>query len=462
MSDHSPHPAPQAYVAAAPPSGQAHRFLRLLALTAVSLGVVVLAVAAFLLSYPGIHAVALQAGVSASLARVYPVIFDAMVVIACAAVLSLRGAGAASRLYAWLSLLALLAAAAGADTLHSTGTKLPHREAAAAAAIIPWALVLIGFGLLLAMLRHARLHRAAAARDAAAAKLAGRAAAGAGQPGPYRPAGSPFEALPPWTGQQVPPTPYGVGQQGVGPQGAGQGSPVGLGQITAPAHPQAPALPAGQLQAAKPVDPGKQVDADTPVQADQPVQADKPVEPDKPVEADKAVEADKPVQAGQAVESAPSVGRPATAGPPTDTAPDVPDVPDVPDPVPTSTRGRTSTNAAGAAVQPADPEPTDPEPANPEPANPQPADPEPEPANPELADPQASDEHAFVGAPAPRTAPESAAISAAPSHAAAVSGNPGPDPDDTPDDTAERRETPPPAFHRMWSSPTPPGEDYDD
>jgi hypothetical protein len=449
MSDHSPHPAPQAYVAAAPPSGQAHRFLRLLALTAVSLGVVVLAVAAFLLSYPGIHAVALQAGVSASLARVYPVIFDAMVVIACAAVLSLRGAGAASRLYAWLSLLALLAAAAGADTLHSTGTKLPHREAAAAAAIIPWALVLIGFGLLLAMLRHARLHRAAVARDAAAAKLAaGNAAAGAGQPGPYRPAGPPVEALPPWTGQQVPPTPYGVGQQGVVQQGAGQGSAAGLGQLSAPAHPQAPALPAGQLQAAKPVDPSKQVDADTPVQADKPAQADKPVEADMPAQAD------KPVQAGQAVETAPSVGRPATAGRLTDTAPDAPD------PVPTSTSTSTSTDAAGAAVQPTDPEPTDPEPTNPQLTDPVPADPQP--ADPELADPQASDEHAFVGAPAPRTAPESAAPSAAPSHAAAVSGNPGPDPDDTPDDTAERRETPPPAFHRMWSSPTPPGEDYDD
>ena len=57
----------------------------------------------------------------------------------------------------------MLAAAAGADTLHSVNVKLPHREAAAAAAIIPWALLLIGFGLLLAMLRHARLRRAAAA-----------------------------------------------------------------------------------------------------------------------------------------------------------------------------------------------------------------------------------------------------------------------------------------------------------
>ena len=148
-----------------PPEG--HPVLRGLGLWAVAAGVVVLAAAAFVLSYPGIHAVALHAGVSRPLARIYPVIFDAMLVIACAAVLSLRGAGLLSRCYAWLSLLVLLAAAAGADTLHSADVKLPHRAAAATAAIIPWALLLIGFGLLLAMLRHARLRRAAAAaRDA--------------------------------------------------------------------------------------------------------------------------------------------------------------------------------------------------------------------------------------------------------------------------------------------------------
>jgi hypothetical protein len=60
-------------------------------------------------------------------------------------------------------MLALLAAAAAADALHATGTRLPRRPAAATAAVIPWALVLIGFGLLLCLLRQARLRRAAAA-----------------------------------------------------------------------------------------------------------------------------------------------------------------------------------------------------------------------------------------------------------------------------------------------------------
>jgi Protein of unknown function (DUF2637) len=137
-----------------------HRGLRLLALAAVVVGVLLLMAAAFVLSYSGIHAVALSAGVSPRLARLYPLIFDAMLVIACAAVLALRGAGLPSRCYAWLTMLVLLAAAAGADTLHATGAKLQHKPAAAAAAIIPWALVLIGFGLLLSLLRQARLRRA--------------------------------------------------------------------------------------------------------------------------------------------------------------------------------------------------------------------------------------------------------------------------------------------------------------
>jgi hypothetical protein len=140
-----------------------HRGLRLLALAAVVAGVLLLMAAAFVLSYPGIHAVALSAGISPRFARIYPVIFDAMLVVTCAAVLALRGAGLPSRCYAWLTMLVLLAAAAGADTLHATAAKLPHKPAAATAAILPWALVLLGFGLLLSMLRQARLRRATAA-----------------------------------------------------------------------------------------------------------------------------------------------------------------------------------------------------------------------------------------------------------------------------------------------------------
>src|SRR6266700_5260103 len=90
-------------------SGDPAPRLGLAALTAVIIGVLLLAAAAFLLSYSGIHHIALQAGVSPKLARFYPGIFDAMLVIASAAVLALRSAGWLTRVYVWLCLLLLLA-----------------------------------------------------------------------------------------------------------------------------------------------------------------------------------------------------------------------------------------------------------------------------------------------------------------------------------------------------------------
>jgi uncharacterized protein DUF2637 len=137
------------------------RGLRLAALTAVIAGVVLLAIAAFLLSYEGIHSIARKAGVSATLASLYPLIFDAMLVIACAAILALRGAGWLTRVYVWLSLFILLGAVAGGDALHAMRITLPAQPARAVVAVTPWVLLLLGFGLWLAMLRQVR--RAAAA-----------------------------------------------------------------------------------------------------------------------------------------------------------------------------------------------------------------------------------------------------------------------------------------------------------
>lgn len=163
---------------------------RILGLAAVCLGVAALAAATFVLSYSAIRTVALQAGITPRLARGYPLLLDAMLVIVLAAVLALRSAGLPSRLLAWLTLLVVVAAAAGADALHAAGRTLPHQSAAIAAAVLPWVLVLVAFALLLAMLRHARLRRAASTHGGSAPYEPGPPAVAEADPGFAGPAGA--------------------------------------------------------------------------------------------------------------------------------------------------------------------------------------------------------------------------------------------------------------------------------
>src|SRR5215469_12851719 len=162
--------------------GDPHLRLRLAALIAVIVGVVLVAAAASLLSYTGIHQIALHAGVSPRLARLYPLMFDAMLVVTCAAVLALRNAGWGTKFYVWACLLLVLAAVAAGDALHATGVQLTGQAARAAIAVIPWVLLLWGFGIWLVMLRQWRRARAAAAVSAAENSQAGRGRPAAGEP----------------------------------------------------------------------------------------------------------------------------------------------------------------------------------------------------------------------------------------------------------------------------------------
>jgi len=188
-----------------PRSADPHSKLRIAALSAVSAGVVLLAAAAFVLSYSGIHVIALRAGVSHGVAKLYPVTFDAMLVVAGAAAMALRGAGWWARFYAWATLIILLAAVATGDALHATNTSLPVLASRAAFAVIPWVLVLLAFGLLLEMLRHFRKARAVVVHTQQAAALAAAAESGYGVvaawPSDARPAAQPAAqqsaALPP-------------------------------------------------------------------------------------------------------------------------------------------------------------------------------------------------------------------------------------------------------------------------
>lgn len=391
MTDHLSHQGHPGYHAP-----ETRPVLRLLALTAVAIGVLVLAAAAFALSYQGIHLVAREAGVSARLARVYPVIIDAMVVIAGAAVLALRGGGLVSRCYAWLSLLLLIAAGAAADVLHATATKLPHKPAAITAAVLPWALVLIGFWLLVAIVRHARLHRTTATTGR---PVAGRQRPGSGQPAQYRPAGPP--PIPVLAQSPMPPSPVPA-------------------QRPAPA--EAPAL----LPSAQSVDPGAPIATEPPAQPEPARLETELPEPSQSEKAEPGV-----TEAEAAVE--PDVTQPEAVVEPDAAPPEAVVEPDVAQPE--TTREQQTATAISVPAEPpaAVAVPAGPEPAGPEPAEPEPVAPEPEAAEPAVSELGESDS----GRP----------------EIGEFENQPAQD---------EPTPSPVPAFHRVWSSPTPPGEDDQD
>ena len=133
---------------------------QVIAVVVVITGVALLAVAAFLVSYAGTRDIAMGAGVSPGLAGLYPLIIDAVLVVACVAALALRGAEWWMQTYAWLSVMFLLALVALVGALHAADVSLPHRPTAAAMAAMPWVLFLLGFGLWLCILRHLRAVRA--------------------------------------------------------------------------------------------------------------------------------------------------------------------------------------------------------------------------------------------------------------------------------------------------------------
>jgi hypothetical protein len=124
----------------------------------VVVAIVVLAVAAgmFVFSYPGVHAIARQGGVSGQLARFYPALFDALLVIACVAAVMLRDARWWARCWAWLVALVVLAAIGVTDVLHAASYGLRQRPTESVVAAAPVVAVLLAFSLFLTMLRQSR------------------------------------------------------------------------------------------------------------------------------------------------------------------------------------------------------------------------------------------------------------------------------------------------------------------
>jgi hypothetical protein len=140
-----------------------------LLILAVVLVVLALTAAAFVLSYSGVHAIVLQAGVSARFARFYPWLFDALFVVACVAAVVLRDARWWARLYAWLVILLVVAVVGAANAVHAMNVTLPHRTMEGVVAAAPWVIVLLGFSLMLTVLRQSRATRVAQLPEAAAA-----------------------------------------------------------------------------------------------------------------------------------------------------------------------------------------------------------------------------------------------------------------------------------------------------
>jgi Protein of unknown function (DUF2637) len=179
--------------------GDAHLRLRLAALTAVIVGVILVALAAFLFSYSGIHHIALQAGVAPRLARLYPLMFDAMLIVTCSGVLATRTAGWGTKTYVWACLLLVVGAVAVGDALYATGVHLTGQAARATIAVVPWVLLLLGFGIWLVMLRHWRRSRIPAAVNEAEAGRPAQADQNGhnGRAMPVAPAGQPDRTPPP-------------------------------------------------------------------------------------------------------------------------------------------------------------------------------------------------------------------------------------------------------------------------
>ena len=135
------------------------RWPRLLANAGVALAVIAVAGAAFVFSYSGVRAVALFGGVSVQLARYYPGLFDAVLVVACLAAVLLRDGRWWARLWAWVVIVVVLGAIGAADVLHAMNYALQHRPTEGIVAAAPAAAVLLAFSLLATVLRQSRTQR---------------------------------------------------------------------------------------------------------------------------------------------------------------------------------------------------------------------------------------------------------------------------------------------------------------
>jgi hypothetical protein len=307
--------------AAPPPSSSAPRrnWPHLLANSAVTLAVLAVAAATFVLSYAGVHAIALQGGISVQLARIYPGLFDAVLVIACVAAVVLRDGRWWARGWAWLIVIVMLGAIGTTDVLHAMNYALRHRPTEGVVAAAPVVAVLLAFSLLLTMLRRTR-SRASDAPTGARGRTARRAA----RQQPAAPAvASPIDATP-IDATRVDLVPFDAVPFDAVPFDAVPFDAVPV--VAAGAVPRPPALaprpPAPP--AALPAAPAAEVRGEPEADADQATDRSAAIEETQeiPVLADHAGDASDADEAGEAGEAAQDVPGPAADGPNPPTEPD--------------------------------------------------------------------------------------------------------------------------------------------
>ncbi len=243
--------------------------------------VLAVAAATFVLSYAGVHAIALQGGVSVQLARIYPGLFDAVLVIACVAAVVLRDGHWWARCWAWLVVVMVLGAIGATDVLHAMNYALRQRPTEGVVAAAPVVAVLLAFSLLLTMLRQTRSR----ASDA--------------PPSPRgRAAGQQSTALA--VVNQIDATPIDATRIDLVPVDA---LPVvAAGAVPRPpappiALPPAPTREEAALSATAPATPDSASDAaDSPVATDSPAvdEQNPPTEPTEPTEAPQPAQATRP------------------------------------------------------------------------------------------------------------------------------------------------------------------------
>ncbi|MBO3747273.1 DUF2637 domain-containing protein [Streptosporangiaceae bacterium NEAU-GS5] len=134
--------------------------LRRIGIGLAGLAVAVLTAAACVLSFDDLRSLALIGRAQEKYAYLYPVAFDALLVVALLGLLLLRTGRLLVRIQVGAVLVLLLVAAATAAAATASGTGIDPSRAAVVVALLPWVMLTVGLWLLLLIITYAHARRA--------------------------------------------------------------------------------------------------------------------------------------------------------------------------------------------------------------------------------------------------------------------------------------------------------------